>query len=252
MGSLEFAQARLSARFGARPDALAWRRIEHLRDLHALVDAARTSAFHVWMAGIGPMSPPHEIDRQMRAHWRHQVAEVASWMPEPWQSAVSWCAVLADLAVCAHLARGGRPAAWMADDDIYCDLCEGGAAGSRPAPPGGTLAPLATAWAESHRMGRAWLREWERRLPRGALDGTLLREVVRGIAAHLVDFRNPATRDGETLRRALAARLTLLFRRAMLDPAAAFIYLALLAQDGERLRGELVRRAALPGLSLAA
>ncbi len=75
---------------------------------------------------------------------------------------------------------------------------------------------------------------------------------MRTIAAHLADFRNPATRDGETLRRALAARLTLLFRRAMLDPAAAFIYLALVAQDGERLRGELVRRAALPGLPLVA
>ncbi len=252
MGSLEFAQARLSARFGARPDELAWRRIEHLRELPALVDTARTSAFHVWMAGIGPMSPPHEIDRQMRSRWREQVAEVASWMPEEWQRAVAWCAVLADLAVCAHLARGGRPTAWMTDDDLYCDLCEREPAGSRPAPPGGTLAPLAPAWAESDRIGRTWLREWQRRLPRGALDATLLREVVRGIAAHLADFRNPATRDGETLRRALAARLTLLFRRAMLDPAAAFIYLALVAQDGERLRGELVRRAALPGLPLVA
>jgi hypothetical protein len=252
VGSLEFAQARLSARFGARPDELAWRRIEHLRELPALVDTARTSAFHVWMAGIGPMSLPHEIDRRMRSRWREQVAEVASWMPDDWQAAVSWCAVLADLAVCAHLARGGRRTAWMTDDDLYCDLCEREPAGSRPSPPSGTLAPLAPAWAESDRIGRIWLCEWQRRLPRGALDATLLREVVRTIAAHLADFRNPATRDGETLRRALAARLTLLFRRAMLDPAAAFIYLALVAQDGERLRGELVRRAALPGLPLVA
>ena len=72
---------------------------------------------------------------------------------------------------------------------------------------------------------------------------------ARTIAAHLAEFRNPATRDGERCGDALAARLTLLFRRAMLDPAAAFIYLALVAQDGERLRGELVRRAALPGAS---
>ena len=116
MGSLEFAQARLSARFGARPDELAWRRIEHLRELPALIDNARTSAFHVWMAGIGPMSTPHEIDRHVRGRWREHVGEVASWMPDEWQPAVEWCAVLADLAVCAHLARGGTPAAWMADD----------------------------------------------------------------------------------------------------------------------------------------
>jgi len=41
-------------------------------------------------------------------------------------------------------------------------------------------------------------------------------------------------------------------RRAMLDPAAAFAYLALIALDLERLRGELLRRAAFPGLPLVA
>jgi hypothetical protein len=252
MGSLEYAQARLSARFGTRPDELAWRRIEHLRELPALIDAARTGALHVWMAGIGPMSTPHEIDRHIRERWREQVREVAAWMPDAWQPAVAWCAVIADLAVCAHLARGGAPAAWMADDELYCDLCERDSTGARTAPPAGPLAPLAAAWAESDRIGRIWLREWQRRLPHGALEETLLRELVRAIAVHLALFRDPALADGEALRRALAVRLTLLFRRAMLDPAAAFVYLALIAQDGERLRGELVRRAALPGVPLAA
>jgi len=252
MGSVEYAQARLSARFGARPDELAWRRIEHLRELPALIDIARTGALHVWMAGIGPMSVPHDIDRHIRERWREQVLEVAAWMPDAWQPAVAWCAVIADLAVCAHLARGGAPSAWMADDELYCDLCERDSPGTRAGPPGGVLAPLASAWAESDRIGRTWQREWQRRLPHGALEATLLYELVGIVAAHLAQFRDPALRDGDALRRALAARLTLLFRRAMLDPAAAFIYLALIAQDGERLRGELVRRAALPGVPLVA
>jgi hypothetical protein len=252
VGSVEFAQARLSARFGARPDELAWRRIEHLRELPALIDNARKTAFHVWMAGIGPMSTPHEIDRHVRVRWREHVGEVASWMPDEWQRAIEWCAVLADLSVCAHLARGGAPSTWMGDDSLYRDLCDRESPGSHGAPPVGLLAPLAPAWGETDRIGRAWRREWQRRLPHGALDATLLNELVRAIAAHLAEFRNPATRDGWVLRRTLAARLTLLFRRAMLDPAAAFIYLALIAQDGERLRGELVRRAALPGLPLVA
>jgi len=38
----------------------------------------------------------------------------------------------------------------------------------------------------------------------------------------------------------------------MLDPAAAFIFLALAALDLERLRGELARRAAFPRLPLLA
>jgi len=50
------------------------------------------------------------------------------------------------------------------------------------------------------------------------------------------------------MRRALAVRLSLLYRRATLDPAVAFIFLALSALDMERLRGELLRRALFPRL----
>jgi hypothetical protein len=83
-------------------------------------------------------------------------------------------------------------------------------------------------------------------------EATLLDELARVLRAHLAAFHDPAVRDGWPLRRALEARLTLLFRRAMLDPAAAFVFLALAALDLERLRGELVRRAAFPGLALLA
>jgi hypothetical protein len=72
------------------------------------------------------------------------------------------------------------------------------------------------------------------------------------LAAHRAAMRDPALRDGTPLRRALQAKLTLLFRRAMLDPAAAFVFLAQIALDLERLRGELLRRAAFPALPLAA
>jgi hypothetical protein len=60
-------------------------------------------------------------------------------------------------------------------------------------------------------------------------------------------MREPALVDGTPLVRALSARLTLLFRRAVLDPAAAFVFLAQIALDLQRLRGELLRRAAFPG-----
>jgi len=53
VGSLEYAQARLSARYGQRPDEIAWRRIEHLRELPALLDVARISALgSCWAASI--------------------------------------------------------------------------------------------------------------------------------------------------------------------------------------------------------
>jgi len=41
VGDLDYACARIAARFGARPDAATWRRIETVRDLAAMLDAAR-------------------------------------------------------------------------------------------------------------------------------------------------------------------------------------------------------------------
>ncbi len=74
----------------------------------------------------------------------------------------------------------------------------------------------------------------------------------RALDAHLAAFHDRTVRDGWPLRRTLQARLTLLFRRAMIDPAAAFIFLALAALDLERLRGEILRRVIFPGMPLAA
>ena len=59
-------------------------------------------------------------------------------------------------------------------------------------------------------------------------------------------------REGWALRRALQARLAAHFRRVMVHPAAPFVFLGLVALDFERLRGELLRRVAFPGLPLAA
>ena len=251
MGSLEYAQARLSARYGQRPDEIAWRRIEHLRELPALLDAARISAFGVWLAGIDSMSTAHQIECILRDHWRSLVAEVAAWMPDEWQPAVRWCAVATDLPVVAHLARGDAALAWMPDDAVYRELCAL-EVGLGAAPAEGHFAPFRTAWTEPIRLGNAWRAEWRRRLPAGGGDEvTLLDEVARVLRRHLAAFRDPSVRDGWPLRRALEARLALLFRRAMLDPAAAFIFLALTALDLERLRGELVRRAAFPGVAMA-
>ncbi len=252
MGSLEYAQARLSARYGARPDERAWRRLEHAREFGALIDAARTSAFRHWITGIEAAATPHRIETLLRDRWRDIVIEVASWMPDEWQSAVRWCAVAADLPVVQHLARGGAFLPWMQDDAVYRDLAERPSEGRSASRVRGPLAPLAAAWADPDRAARAWVREWRRRLPpRADARDSLLHRLGREIAAQRSALRDPALGDSVAPRRALQARLTFLFRRAMLDPAAAFVFLAQIGVDLERLRGELVRRAAFPGFALA-
>jgi hypothetical protein len=252
-GSLEYAQARLSARYGERPDEIAWRRIEHVRTFPALLDAARTSALGAWLSGIGPGSTPHEIEEALRGHWRDLVMEVASWMPDEWHSAVRWCAMLVDLPVLQHLARGGAAMAWMREDAVYRDLCERESAGFGTAPVAGPLASLTAAWSDPDRVGQLWLAEWMRRIPDGDSGDPLLQQALgRVLASHLSALRDPSLGTGTALRRALQTRLEALFRRAMLDPAAAFVFIALSALDLERFRGELLRRAAFPGLPLVA
>jgi hypothetical protein len=249
VGDLDYAQARLAARFGERPDEVAWRLIEVIRGLPALLEAARGLPLQQWLAGITPDAGPHAIEAALVFRWRALVAEVTSWMPPAWQAAVEWAGALADLPVVQYLARGGEALPWMRADAVYRELC-----GEISAPlAAGPLAPLAAAWSHPDRLLRAWRDEWARRLPHGAfVDTPIIDDCARALHANRAAAADATLTDGTALRRALAARLTLLFRRATLDPAAAFIFLALSALDLERLRGELLRRAIFPRFGPAA
>jgi hypothetical protein len=181
----------------------------------------------------------------MRAHWRERVAAIAAWMPSAWRASIEWCALLVDLPVLQHLARGGAVPRWLSDDPLRAALGDDRAR-REPGP-----ALLTAASVDPDRIAAIWRAEWDRRLPDRSERTLLLRETVHLVAEHGNAFRDPLTFDGWALRRALHARLSRLFRRATLDPAAAFIFLALSALDFERLRGEILRRVAFPRLPLA-
>ena len=251
-GSLEYAHARLGARFGQRPDELTWRRIEMIRDMAAVLDAARASPLGAWLGGIGPDADAHAIERVMRAHLRERVTAIAEWMPPSWRASIEWCGLLPDLPVLQHLARGGAPPPWLRDDPLGAALREGGAANGDPIR--GAAGPaylLAAGKLDAGRLALAWRAEWVRRLPVAVAASGLLADLVRCLGEHAATFRQPLEVDGWALRRALHARLSRMFRRATLEPVAAFIFLALSALDCERLRGELLRRVVFPRLPLA-
>ena len=251
-GSLEYAHARLGARFGERPDELAWRRIEMIRDVGSMLDAARVSPLGAWLAEIGVDADTHAIELALRAHLRERVTAIATWMPSAWCASIEWCALLIDLPVLQHLARGGAPPPWLRDDPLGAALREGGAAqGDRTRGMAGPATLLAAARGEPDRLASLWRAEWHRRLPVRVVASARLGDLVRVLTEHAAAFREPLQPEGWALRRALHARLTQLFRRATLEPAAAFIFLALSALDCERLRGEILRRVVFPRLPLA-
>jgi hypothetical protein len=241
-GSIEFAHARIWARHGQRPDEALWRRIETTREFAAVLELARGSALAGWLEGIAPGADVHAVEAALRRHWRERVAELASWMPPAWQAAIEWCGVLVDLPAVQHLARGAAPADWMAGDERLRALLEGAAPGGD-----GLRALLAAARAEPARLLPLWQAEWQRRLPPAASRAGGIAALASLLAAHAAAFAAPQAIDGWALRRTLQGRLVLLLRRALIEPVAAFVYLALSALEFERLRGELLRRAAFPG-----
>ena len=200
-GELDYALARVAARFGERPDDLAWRSIAVIREFASLVDALRQGPFHRWTAGLVSDADAHAIENVLRTNWRALVAEVCGWMPPEWQPSVAWAGTLVDL-----------PAGARDDGDAVAALA-------------------------------AWRREWWRRAPRAAGRDGPLRTLGRSLAQHRAARVEP--------RRALCLRLEALYRRATLDPAAAFVFLALSALDYERLRGELMVRALCPAVEPA-
>src|SRR5271166_6513138 len=143
-GDLAYAWARLSARMGERPDEVAWRRIEPIRELPALLDAAPGPAFRRWLRGITSDAGPHAIEAVLLAHWRALGREVASWMPAAWQPALEWAVLVTDLPVLQHLARGGEALPWMREDPVYREFLES----PREATAFGHQAPLAVAWSD--------------------------------------------------------------------------------------------------------
>lgn len=246
-GSVEYAHARLCAHYGSRPDELAWRRIEMIRDFGAMLDVARTSPLGDWVTEIGPNANVHAVEIAMRAHMRERVAAIAAWMPSAWRAAIEWCAVLVDLPTLQHLARGGAAPEWLREDPLDAALRDGEPGRNEAGP----ASLLAAARVDPDRLASLWRAEWQRRLPVRGTRSALLADIIRLLTQHVATFREPSLVDGWALRRALHARLSQLFRRATLDPAAAFIFLAISALDFERLRGEILRRVAFPRLPLA-
>jgi len=249
--AIEYAQARLQARFGARPDAVVWRRIEAIREMSALFEAARSTAFRPLVAGLAPDDDVHALEAGLRAHWRELASEVTGWLPGAWQRAAEWFARIPDLPVIDHLLRGGAAHGWMRADPVFGALAEVEPAARRRALAEGPLAELERSLPAADlaptAIAEAWIAALHERLPDATGDeATHLDRLGRVLREHRHAIVTAHPGEAVVMRQALAARLETLFRRAAMTPAAGFAFLALAALDFLRLRGEIARRAALP------
>ncbi|MCC4115965.1 hypothetical protein LLG90_11455 [Aromatoleum toluclasticum] len=217
---MEYAQARMQARYGERADEALWRRLGGQASLAAYLAAARATPLNRWLGGIGERANTHVIEQALRERWRETVMELARWMPLEWQPAVQRCAQLVDLPALAWLAAGRAPWAWMERDAVLAHGLVRGSSASRA----------------------AWHADWRRCWPAGA-DADELERLAGRVEAHLVSFARAAPAEAPAARRALGGEAARGFRRLAFRPPAAFAYLLLRALELERLRGELAVRA---------
>jgi hypothetical protein len=200
-----YAQARMQARFAARPEAPEWQMIETGRDLAQGLDAAKRTALAPFAARLGRDSSREAVEAGLRQAWADLVAEVVHWAPPAWCPSLEWVALL------PHLG--------LADAEVSLDL------------PGGEA--LAKAIEDGVRPGAAWEAGLAARLPRGG--AAALAPIDPLITAYLEGPPRALTE-----RRALMRGLERLLRTRAGEPAAAFAFLGLMALDLERLRGALL------------
>jgi hypothetical protein len=244
MSVMEYAQARIQARFGARPQAASWRGLDGASDLEAYLEAARGTSLRAWLPDMTPDADLHQIDLALRERLRAHIEEVARWLPPQWRPAVLWLSRLPDLPAMQHLLSGEPALAWMRRRPALQELAAGGSHAEAPeflkryrkrARRGGA--------GEAGEARAAFLAEWEGLWPRSDQESLRgMRRLVSTILNHLERFRRVSARDAWQERSGLERELRRLFRESALRPETAFCYLAVVGLDLERLRAALVRR----------
>ena len=248
---MDYAQARIQARYGERPDESVWHTLAHARELGTLLEAVRACGLRRWITGLDASSGSHAIEISLRARWREIVDELASWMPAPWRPATLWVAGLPDLPALCRLARGEPPLPWMSIDPVLqpysvADLEERRNRLLRGALAFAGLAPTAAddqGDAIEPRVRGAWDKQWRQRWP--------ARRDTRSLNQVAAIVQSGAREPLMIGRNALARRLRAMFRDMTLHPAVAFVFLALTAIDMTRLRAELLKHAVLRESGLA-
>lgn len=235
-----YAQARIQSRYGQRPAPAAWEVLAAIVELPALLGQMRAGALRHWVVNIAPVTPPHEIERLLRARLCTLIGELERWVPDAWRAAVAWTAALVDLPALAHLLRGGVAHAWMQEEPGLRVLAAAEPAQRARLLAQGPLAALATGPGTT--LGERWLAEWRRRWPPLARrERVALEALVSRVQAHARAFA--AGPDGDGARRTLVAQLVPVFRAGFLTPVAAFAWLLFVALEGERVRAAVVTRA---------
>src|SRR5271166_710452 len=241
-GTLDYALARVLARYGRRLDEADWRRLETNRDLGLYLAAVRATALTDWVSSFDAAHDSHAMEAALRAQWRCYVDAVAVWHPQQWQAWLAWLAWLPGLSLLAQLALPAPAPAWILADTVYGRIAPGLPAERVVALSRTALGPLAAALTGRSSAGAAWSAHWQTLKPRAdARTEQSLELLLLAMRQHQQQLLRAAD-SAEALRGELANRLQNLLRLAAGTVIVTVCHLALVALDLERLRGGLASR----------
>jgi hypothetical protein len=257
----DYAYARIAARLATRPDERTWRLLRSARSLRAAVDVLRAGNAAPYVAGATISGSIDDVDAALRQHLRMRIREAASWAPPPWREALLDTELLLDLPALQHLLAEPVLPGWLLADPRLSAYAAPDIPSRRARLAISPLAPFAAA-VDALRRSQAkpaarrsrhglhpllelWCTRWQQRWPRcDDSEREALQRLLHSLRAHLEAFASLPPEIAHAARERLGERLRRQLHDAAARPTALFAYLALVALDVERLRGELVLQAA--------
>jgi hypothetical protein len=243
---MAYAQARIQSRYGKRADADVWLKLQNIHDLGSYLQTAQQTPLRHWVLGISATHSSHEIELTLRQKYRLHVDEVVNWVPASWRKPLCWIKRLAELPILQYLAAGNKPLDWMVLDVDLGNFTSDDPAARLQAMREAGCSALVEAWLRDGYMLEGWIREWNRVRPKSKITDTgfthLEKQIHQLIHTQLHQQSDILLTDYEnafnTFRR--------LFRRYAFQPAGVCAYLAIVAIDLHRIRGDLMQRLHFP------
>ena len=228
-----YVQARVQARYAVLPNESIWRHIGALKSLAGFLEEARGTVLAQWVFGLSGNSSAEEIESQLQQQFHSTIIETADWFDEQWRPAVLWLSTLVQLPTLDYLIRSNK----SVEDSISDPL----------------LLELVDQKLQNSDILQAWVDKWKTQWPNlSGRNFQNLEFLLQLLQQHWTQFSSLSVNETWQARSDLQVRLRLLFRRHVLQPSMAFVYLCLVALCLERLRAELLRRALFPEVKGAA
>lgn len=260
-----YLQTRLQARHGQRPTEQDWRFIESQNELGSYLQSARQSCLRPWVISLHANEDYHVLESTLIQEYRNYIEEVSLWVPSAWRKAVQWLDWLIDLPALQHLLTGNTAPAWMLEDTKLKAFVLTNPQLRLQAMQQASCAPVIERWSRGTSLLDAWLQHWQQlwydthqrqqqlHHQQASLDKliALLRDYLAQVYSEQkqtgVQRQAPSVSQSRHLYTTMSENLTHLFRRFRYQAVAAFIHLALVGLDLERLRGGILQRSLFPG-----